>query len=112
MDPEPFGMTLLLWESDRMKCVLALFKNNKQKLTNIEMYIAAIAAVVVVVWVCKQGSYLLHIDADAGIEQIDLDTIYLEASGVEVNFAEIILSDHNESRKLIVSKQNGKVTTN
>ena len=46
-----------------------------------------------------------------GIQQIDLDTIYLEASGVEVNFSDVILSDHNETRKLIVSTQRGKVTT-
>ena len=44
-----------------MKRVLAFFKN-KQKLTNIEMYIAAIVAVVVVAWVCAQGSNLLHMD--------------------------------------------------
>lgn len=93
-----------------MKRVLTFFKN-KQKLTNVEMYIAAIAAVVVVAWVCAQGSNLLHMDVNDGIEQIDLDTIYLEASGVEVNFSEVILSDHNETRKLIVSKQTGKVTT-
>lgn len=93
-----------------MKRVLTFFKN-KQKLTNVEMYIAAIAAVVVVAWVCAQGPNLLHMDVDDGIEQIDLDTIYLEASGVEVNFSEVILSDHDETRKLIVSKQTGKVAT-
>ena len=45
------------------------------------------------------------------IEQIDLDTIYLKNSGVEVNFSEVILSDHNEMRKLIVSTQQGTVST-
>ena len=94
-----------------MKRVLAVLRNNKQKVTNIEMYIAAIAAVAVIAWVYTQGSSLLHIDVNDGIEQIDLDTIYLEASGVEVNFSEVILSGHNETRKLIVSKQTGKVTT-
>jgi hypothetical protein len=93
-----------------MKRVLAFFKN-KQKLTNIQMYIAAIAAVAVVAWVCAQGSNFSHMDVSDGIEQIDLDTIYLEGSGVEVDFSEVILSDHNETRKLIVSKQTGKVTT-
>jgi hypothetical protein len=93
-----------------MKRVLAFFKN-KQKLTNVEMYIAAIAAVAVVAWVCAQGSNLSHMKVSDGIEQIDLDTIYLEGSGIEVDFSEVILSDHNETRKLIVSKQTGKVTT-
>ena len=45
------------------------------------------------------------------IEQIDLDTIYLKSSGVEVNFSQVILSDHNEMRKLIVSTQQGTVST-
>ncbi len=45
------------------------------------------------------------------IEQIDLDTIYLKASGVEVDFSEVVLSSHNETRKLIVSTQDGTVST-
>ena len=45
------------------------------------------------------------------IQQIDLDTIYLKNSGVEVNFSEVILSDQNEMRKLIVSTQQGTVST-
>ena len=54
---------------------------------------------------------LFRSDADDGIEQIDLDTIYLKASGVEVNFADVILSDHDEMRKLIVSTQKATVST-
>ncbi len=46
-----------------------------------------------------------------GIEQIDLDTVYLQSSGVEADFSAAILSDHNETRKLIVSTQNGTVST-
>lgn len=46
-----------------------------------------------------------------GMEQIDLDTIYLEASGVEVSFSDVILSNHNETRKLIVSEQEATVST-
>ena len=46
-----------------------------------------------------------------GIEQIDLDTIYLGSSGVEVSFTDVILSRQNETRKLIVSTQEGTVTT-
>lgn len=94
-----------------MKRVFTFFQNNRQKLTNIEMYVAAIAVIAVVAWVWTQGSMPLHMDVDDGVQQIDLDTIYLDASGVEVNFSEIILSDHNETRKLIVSTQTGEVTT-
>lgn len=94
-----------------MKRILTFFKNNKQQLTNVEMYIAAIAVIAVVAWVGAQESAWLHMDMDDGIKQIDLDTIYLEGSGVEVDFSEVLLSDHNETRKLIVSTQAGKVTT-
>ena len=94
-----------------MKRMKVFFQKNKQKLTNIEMYIAAILFAVVIAWLCAQGPNPLHMDTDDGIERIDLDTIYLEASGVEVNFSEVILSDHNETRKLIVSTQTGKVST-
>lgn len=58
-----------------------------------------------------------HRDASAGspyadgIEQIDLDSIYLEDSGVEADFSQAILSKQNETRKLIVSTQEGTVST-
>ena len=48
---------------------------------------------------------------DDGIEQIDLDTVYLEDSGVEVNFSEILLGKQEETRKLIVSTQEATVST-
>ena len=43
-------------------------------------------------------------------EQIDLDSIYLTKSGVQVDFAEVIIGNHNESRKLIVSTQEADVS--
>lgn len=46
-----------------------------------------------------------------GIERIDLDTIHLKSSGVEVNFSDVILSQQEETRKLIVSTQHGTVST-
>lgn len=46
-----------------------------------------------------------------GIEQVDLDTIYLRGSGVQVDFSQVILSSQNEERKLIVSTQEGTVST-
>ena len=82
-----------------------------QKTSNI---IAAVLAVVLVVLLVKGinlDSKTTQVEVSDGIEQIDLDTIYLENSGVEVNFAEVILSDHEETRKLIVSKQRGTVKT-
>ncbi len=46
-----------------------------------------------------------------GIEQIDLNTIYLEESGVEVSFSEVIIGKKEEVRKLIVSTQEATVST-
>lgn len=84
---------------------------NKQIRFNLAAGLLAILLVGVVITGIVRGSNPLHMDVDDGIEQIDLDTIYLKASGVEVNFSDVILSDHNETRKLIVSTQEGKVST-
>ena len=42
---------------------------------------------------------------DDGITQIDLDTIYLNGSGVQVDFYDVIIGKHEEVRKLIVGTQ-------
>lgn len=65
----------------------------------------------VTVWGCVYGADPLHMQVSDGIEPVDLDTIYLPSSGVEVNFSDVILSGQNETRKLIVSVQNSAVTT-
>lgn len=48
---------------------------------------------------------------DDGIEQIDLNTIYLVNSDVQVGFSEILLGKHEETRKLIVTTQEATVST-
>lgn len=87
------------------------FLKDKQKRTNLLIWALVAAIGVVVIWGCKHGANPLHMNVSDNIEQIDLDTIYLKNSGVEVNFSEVILSDHNEMRKLIVSTQRGTVST-
>jgi len=84
---------------------------NKQVRLNITAGILTLLLISVVIAGIAHGNNPLHIDVEDGIEQIDLDTIYLRSSGVEVNFSEVILSDHNETRKLIVSSQEGTVST-
>lgn len=84
---------------------------NKQKLLNVIAGILAVSLAAVVGWGFTHESDSLHMQLSDGIEQIDLDTTYLQTSGVEVNFADLILSDPNETRKLIVSTQNGTVST-
>ena len=84
---------------------------NRQRNLNIIAGILALLILVVVIWGYLHGTDPVHTQVSDGIEQIDLDTIYLQSSGVEVNFSEIILSHQNETRKLIVSTQDGTVTT-
>ena len=84
---------------------------NNQKLLNITAGVLAVLIIAVVIWGCVHGTNPLHMEVSDGIEQIDLDTIYLQSSGVEVNFSDVILTSQNETRKLIVSTQNGTVTT-
>lgn len=84
---------------------------NKQKFLNITAGVLALLTIAVIVWGRVHGVDPLHMQVSDGIEQIDLDTIYLTSSGVEINFSDVILSSPNETRKLIVSTQNGTVTT-
>lgn len=48
---------------------------------------------------------------DDGIERIDLDSIYLKGSDVQVDFSDVIVVSEKESRKLIVFEQETTVTT-
>ena len=84
---------------------------NKQKFLNITACVLAAFVIAVVIWGFVHGADPSPVQISDGIEQIDLDTIYLQSSGVEVNFSDVILSGQNETRKLIVSVQNGTVTT-
>lgn len=84
---------------------------NRQKHLNIAAAVLAALLLAVVVWGCVHGADPLHIQVSDGIERVDLNTIYLQSSGVEVNFSDVILSGQNETRKLIVSTQRGTVST-
>ena len=84
---------------------------NRQRNLNIIAGILVLLILIVVIRGYLHGTDPVHTQVSDGIEQIDLDTIYLQSSGVEVNFPEIILSHQNETRKLIVSTQDGTVTT-
>lgn len=84
---------------------------HRQIFLNIAAAVLLVLFTAIVIWGCIHGTGPLHTPVSDGIEQIDLDTIYLPSSGVEVNFSEVILSSQNETRKLIVSTQSGTVTT-
>jgi len=84
---------------------------NRQKYLNIAAGVLVVSIIAVIIWGCSHSADPLQIQVSDGIEQIDLETIYLTSSGVEVNFSDVILSRQNETRRLIVSTQNGTVTT-
>jgi len=84
---------------------------NRQKFWNAAVIVLAVLTAGVFIWGSVRGIQPVHMDASDGIDRIDLDTIYLKSSGVEVNFSDVILSRQNETRKLIVSTQTGTVTT-
>ena len=84
---------------------------DKNKMLNIVCYVLAGAIVVTLLWGLVNGKHVFKDNYDDGIEQIDLDTIYLNGSKVEVDFSEVIIGTQEETRKLIVSTQEATVST-
>ena len=84
---------------------------NKRIISNIAAAVLAVILLVVVIVGVKSKNDSIHTGISDGIEKIDLNTIELKHSNVEVSFSDAIVSNHNETRKLIVSTQNGTVTT-
>ena len=83
-------------------------KTKKEKII-IGVLLAAIS--VTLIWgLCNKKSVFKD-TFDDGIEQIDLDSIYLTGSGVQVDFSEVIVGKHQETRKLIVTTQEATVST-
>ena len=83
----------------------------KRVLLNSSCVILLVLIVGVLVWGRNNKIPVFRENYDDGVEQIDLDTVYLENSGVEVNFSEILLGKQEETRKLIVSTQEATVST-
>lgn len=82
----------------------------KDKFLNILCAILSAAIIATLLWAGfykKEDSKRTYSD---GIDQIDLDHIVLEDSGVEVDFSEIIIGKQEETRKLIVSTQEATVS--
>ena len=83
-------------------------KNQKEKIT---IGVLLLAICVTIIWGLCNKKAIFKETFDDGIEQIDLDSIYLTNSGVQVDFSEVLLGKHEESRKLIVSSQEATVST-
>lgn len=82
-----------------------------QTFLNITAGVLAALLIAAVFWGLLHGAGPLHMQISDGIEEIDLDAIYLPSSGVEVNFSDVLLSGQDETRKLIVSTQTSTVDT-
>ena len=83
----------------------------KRVLLNSACVVLFVLIVGILIWGRNNKISVFREAYDDGVEQIDLDTIYLENSGVEVNFSEILLGKQEETRKLIVSMQEATVST-
>lgn len=84
---------------------------DKNKILTIICYVLGIAIVLTLLWGLVNRKHVFKDTYSDGIEQVDLDTIYLQGSGVEVDFSEVLIGTQNETRKLIVSTQEAIVST-
>jgi hypothetical protein len=84
---------------------------DKNKVLTITCYVLIASIAVTLLWGLVKGKHVFKDNYDDGIEQIDLDTIYLNGSKVEVDFSEVIIGTQEEMRKLIVSTQEATVST-
>jgi len=74
--------------------------------------VIVLAAIIgILIWSRNDATTVFNETYNDGVEQIDINTIYLEGSRVEVDFTEVLLSSQEETRKLIVSTQEATVST-
>ena len=83
----------------------------RRKVLGIFCGILLLVIIVILIWGMNNTTTVFSEIYNDGVEQIDINTIYLEGSGVEVNFSEVLLGSHEETRKLIVSTQEATVST-
>lgn len=83
----------------------------RRVLLNSSCIVLAVLIVGVFIWAKNNTVSVFHEGYDDGVEQVDLDTIHLEDSDVEVDFSEVLLGKQEETRKLIVSTQEATVST-
>lgn len=71
-----------------------------------------LAAIIgILIWSRNNTTTVFNETYNDGVKQIDINSIYLESSGVEVDFSEVLLGNQEETRKLIVSTQEAAVST-
>ena len=82
---------------------------NKKIPLNIVVWVLVVVLALVVLLGLRYQANMNQMEIDDGVKEIDLNTIYLENSAVEVDFSEVLLSKHGETRKLIVDEQKATV---
>lgn len=88
--------------------MIQIIRNNIWKILCV-ILTCAIAGVFL--WGRKYGLPVFEKTYEDGIEQIDINSIYLGKSDVRVDFSEILLGKQEETRKLIISTQEATVST-
>ena len=83
----------------------------KTKVLRITCIILVVAICITLIWGFFYRKTMTQEVYSDGIEQVDLDTIYLSDSGVQVDFCDVIVGTQEEVRKLIVSTQEATVST-
>ncbi len=88
-------------------------KNNgvKDKVLWILCIVLFLAICATLIWGHMNDNEVFRDTYSDGIEQVDIDSIYLGDSGTQVDFSEVIVGTHDETRKLIVSTQQATVST-
>lgn len=82
----------------------------KQLLINALCVVIVVASISCVIWGLAKGIGFLEEKYDDGIEQINLNSIHLDDSGVSVSISDAIISNMDETRKLIVTEQEASVS--
>ena len=83
----------------------------KQKGLALVCVVLTIAICVILLWGHSERENNAKEVSSSDVEQIDLDSIQLVKSGVQVDFSEVIVGTQEEMRKLIVRKQDATVST-
>lgn len=68
------------------------FFRDAQKRSNFTVWMLILLIIGVVILGVMSADDSLHMDVVDGVQQVDLDTIYLKSSGVEVEFSDVIKS--------------------
>lgn len=83
----------------------------KTHLYSIICFILLVAIAGVLIWSGNKKKVENELPYEDGIVQLDLDSIYLKDSSVQIDFSDVIIGSEKESRKLIVYEQEATVST-